>query len=93
MIFNKTETWSKSEYFNYTEDNKTFYNGYEKFEFVGNQYVGKLTSNITMSGEKEGIMDLTLTMSYAGNILFDQSYGYVEYNGKKLTIEDSFVKE
>ena len=73
MIFNKTETWSKSEYFNYTEDNKTFYNGYEKFEFVGNQYVGKLTSNITMSGEKEGIMDLTLTMSYAGNILFDQS--------------------
>ena len=92
MIFNKTETWSKSGYFNYTEDNKTFYNGYEKFEFVGSPYVGKLTSNITMSGEKDGIMDLTLTMTYAGNILFDQSYGYVEYNGKKLTIEDSFLK-
>ena len=93
MVFNKTASWSKSEYINYTEDNKTFYNGYEKFEFVGNQMNGILTSNITMSGEKEGIMDLTLTMTYSGNILFDQSSGYVEYNGKKLTIEDSFVKE
>ena len=93
MIFNKTAAWSKSEYINYTEDGKIFYNGYEKFEYVGNQMVGKLTSNVTMSGEKEGIMDLTLTMTYAGNVLFDQSSGYVEYNGKKLTIEDSFVKE
>ena len=93
MIFNKTATWTKSEYINYTDDDKTFYNGYEKFEYVGNQLNGKLTSNITMSGEKKGIMDLTLTMTLEGNILFNQSYGYVEYNGKKITLEDSFVKE
>ena len=45
MVFNKTAAWSKSEYFNYTEDDKTFYNGYEKSEYVGNQMVSKLTSN------------------------------------------------
>ena len=92
MILNKTLTWSKSEYLNYTEDDKTFYNGYEQFELIS-QYVGKLTSNLTMNGEKKGKMDLTLTMTYQGNIVFEESYGYVEYNGKKLTIEDSFVKE
>ena len=57
-----------------------------------------MTSNLTMSGEKKGKMDLTLTMTYAGNIIFEQdsqkiSYGYVEYNGKKLTIDDSYCKE
>ena len=98
MIFNKTESSKKSEYIGYSEDGKTFYNGYEKFEYVGNQYTGKLTSNLTMSGEKKRKMDLTLTMTYSGNIIFEQdgqkiSYGYVEYNGKKLTIEDSYCKE
>ena len=43
-------------------------------------------------------MDLTITMNYEGNIIFENegekiSYGYVEYNGKKLTIEDSYYKE
>ena len=98
MIFNRTESSSKSEYIGYSDDGKTFYNGYEKFEYVGNQYTGKLTSNLTMSGEKKGKMDLTLTMTYAGNIIFELdgekiSSGYVEYNGKKLTIEDSYYKE
>ena len=98
MVFNKTSNSRKSEYINYSDDGKTFYNGYEEFEYVGNQYTGRLTSNVTMSGEKEGKMDLTITMNYAGNIIFENegekiSYGYVEYNGKKLTIEDSYYKE
>ena len=98
MVFNKTSNSCKSEYINYSDDGKTFYNGYEEFEYVGNQYTGRLTSNLTMSGEKEGKMDLTITMNYAGNIIFENegekiSYGYVEYNGNKLTIEDSYYKE
>ena len=98
MIFNRIESTYKSEYFWNSEDGKTFYNDYEKFKYVGSQYTGKLTSNLTMSGDKKGKMDLTLTMNYAGNIIFKQdgqkiSYGYVDYNGKKMTIEDSYYKE
>ena len=98
MVFNKTEMFYRSEYQNYSEDGKTFYNGYELFEYVGSQMVGKLTSDITMTGEKEGRMDLTITMTYGGDIIFEQdgktiSYGYVEYNGKKLTIDNSYNKE
>jgi hypothetical protein len=98
MVFNKTEKIYKSEYQNYSEDGKTFYNGYELFEYVGSQMVGRLTSDITMTGKKEGRMDLTLTMTYGGDIIFEQdgntiSYGYVEYNGKKLTIDNSYNKE
>ena len=97
-FFNRTESTYKSEYIGYSEDGKTFYNGYEKFEYVGSQYTGKLTSNLTMSGDKKGKMELTLTMNYAGNIIFKQdgqkiSYGNVDYNGKKMTIEDSYYKE
>ena len=98
MVFNKTEKYSRSEYQNYSEDGKTFYNGYELSEYVGSQMDGKLTSNITMTGEKKGRMDLTITMTYGGDIIFDQdgktiSYGYVEYDGKKLTIDNSYNKE
>ncbi|MBO6244427.1 MAG: hypothetical protein J6O41_07730, partial [Clostridia bacterium] len=98
MVFNKTEKYSRSEYQNYSEDGKTFYNGYELSEYVGSQMVGKLTSDITMTGEKKGRMDLTITMTYGGDIIFEQdgktiSYGYVEYDGKKLTIDNSYNKE
>ena len=53
MVFNKTSNSRKSEYINYSDDGKTFDNGYEEFEYVGNQYTGRLTSNLTMS-ENEG---------------------------------------
>ena len=98
MIYNRTQTLSRSEYKNYSEDGKIFYNGFEESEYLQNQYMGKLTSNITMSGEKTGRMDLTITMDVNGDIIYEQdgkkiSYGYVEYNNKKLTIEDSYNKE
>ena len=94
MIFNKTLTSTKSEYINYSDDGKTFYNGSEEFEaeYIDIQHSkGKLTSKLDMTGEKKGKMDLTIT-------IFEEdgqkiSYGYVEYNGKKLTIEDSYYKE
>ena len=101
MIFNKTLTSTKSEYINYSDDGKTFYNGSEEFEaeYIDIQHSkGKLTSKLDMTGEKKGKMDLTITMNSDGNIIFEEdgqkiSYGYVEYNGKKLTIEDSYYKE
>ena len=98
MIFNRTEMTRRSEYQNYSDDGKTFYNGFELFEYVGSQMVGRLTSNLTMTGEKEGRMDLTITMTYGGDIIYEQdgktiSYGYVEYNGKKLTIDNSYNRE
>ena len=100
MTFNKNSSWCKSEYIDYSDDGKTFYNGYEEFEYLDErQRAGKLTSNLTMKGEKVGTMNLTITMNNDGNIVFENeqqqkiSYGYVEYNGKILTIEDSYYKE
>ena len=98
LIFNKTETTCRTEYVNYSEDGKTFYNGYEESEYLQNQYIGRLTSNVVMKGEETGKMELTIYMDYNGNIIYEEngktiSYGYAEYKGKKLTIEDSYNKE
>ena len=98
MIFNKTQLKSRSEYVNYTDDGKIFYNGYEEVEYLNNGKRGKLTSNVIMSGNKDGKMDLTITMTDEGNVIFEEdgkqiSYGFVEYNGKNLTVEDSYNKE
>ena len=87
MIFNKTRAFSQSEYRNYSDDGKTFYNGFEKYEAIG-QTTGKLTSNVVMSGEQQGEMNLTITMNYKGNIV--EKKGYVNYNGKNININDCY---
>ena len=87
MIFNKTENSSRSEYINYSDDGKLFYNGYEEFEQI-DSITGKLTSELIMSGEKNGVMNLTLTMNYGGYIL--NKKGYVDYNGKKIDIDECY---
>lgn len=88
MILNRTQVSSQSEYKNYSDDGKTFYNGFEKFEIVGNHQSGKLTSQVIMSGEEQGIMNLSITMNYAGNI--EEKYGYVNYTGKNISIDDCY---
>ena len=98
LIYNRTETTSRTEYINYSEDGKTFFNGVEESEYLQNQFIGRLTSNVVMTGEKTGKMDLSIYMNYNGDIIYEEngkevSYGYAEYDGKKLTIENSFVKE
>ena len=87
MVFNKTKSFSQSEYKNYSDDGKTFYNGFEKYEAI-NQTTGKLTSKVVMSGEKQGEMNLTITMNCQGNIVEKQ--GYVNYNGKTINIDDCY---
>ena len=95
IVLNKTEALSRLEYVNYSDDGKIFYNGFEQFNYVGNQYTGRIISNVTMNGSKKGKMDLMLTMNMNGDVVYKMegekvSYGYVEYDGTKLTIEDSF---
>ena len=100
ILFNKTSTQYRTEYNNYTEDGEIFYNGYEQFNYIGNpnpQITGKLISNVTMTGKKEGKMDLMITMNMNGDIVYEDqgqkvTYGYVKYNGKELTIENSYDK-
>jgi len=87
MIFNKTNSFSQSEYKNYSDDGKIFYNGFEKYEDIS-QTTAKLTSKVVMSGEKQGEMNLTITMNIEGNIVEKQ--GYVNYNGKKINIDDCY---
>ena len=48
-----------------------------------------------MTGAKKGKMDLMLTMYFNGEVIYENegekvSYGFVEYDETKLTIEDSF---
>jgi len=87
MTFNSTNSFSQSEYLNYTDDGKTFYNGFEKYEAIS-QTTGKLTSYVVMSGEQQGEMNLTITMNVQGNIVEKQ--GYVNYNGKIVDINDCY---
>ena len=87
MTYNSTNSFSQSEYLNYTDDGKTFYNGFEKYEAIS-QTTGKLTSYVVMSGEQQGEMNLTLTMNVQGNIIEKQ--GYVNYNGKIVDINDCY---
>ena len=87
MTFNSTNSLSQSEYLNYTDDGKTFYNGFEKYEAIS-QTTGKLTSYVVMSGEQQGEMNLTITMNVQGNIIDKQ--GYVNYNGKIVDINDCY---
>jgi len=87
MTFNSTNSFSQSEYLNYTDDGKTFYNGFEKYEAIS-QTTGKLTSYVVMSGEQQGEMNLTITMNVQGNIIDKQ--GYVNYSGKIVDINDCY---
>ena len=68
MTFNSTNSFSQLEYLNYTDDGKTFYNGFEKYEAIS-QTTGKLTSYVVMSGEQQGEINLTITMNVQGNII------------------------
>ena len=87
MTFNSTNSFSQSEYQNYTDDGKTFYNGFEKYEAI-DYTTGKLTSYVVMSGEQQGEMNLTITMNVQGDIIEKQ--GYVNYNGKKININECY---
>lgn len=87
MLFNRTSKYTKSEYLNYTDDNKTFYNGYEHFEQI-DETTGKLTSLLNMTGEKTGEMNLTITMNMSGYIL--NKSGYAKYNGKTMKMEEAY---
>lgn len=87
------------EYINYSDDGVNFYNGYEKtrYNLTGeNRYEAK----VKLTGVKEGEMNLRAAFSAifgAGpsKLLFEasedgkpKSYGYAEYDGVKLNIED-----
>ena len=94
IIFNRTKETTRSEYKNYSEDGKTYYNGFEQCEH-GSQTVGRFISDVTMTGENEGKMDLTLTMNINGQVIYEQdgkkmTYGYVYYKGKNITVEESY---
>ena len=94
IVFNRTESKTRAEYQNYSEDGKIYYNGFEQCENVS-PTIGKFISKVTMSGEKEGKMDLMLTMNINGQVIYEQdgnkvTYGYVYYNGKNLTVEESY---
>jgi hypothetical protein len=86
-------------YSNFSDDGKTFYNGYEKSSFSireGSVY----EADLTMSGAETGVMKLRVAFSKVAGfeppkLLFEKtedgkpkSYGYASYRGRTLNIED-----
>jgi hypothetical protein len=90
---------TESEYVNFSDDGKTFYNGFEKSVVslaVGSTYESELTA----TGENEGEMKIKLTFSPmtelgSPKLIFEndengnpKSYGYSKYNGVTLYVND-----
>lgn len=89
----------QSTYVNYSDDGKTFYNGFERVvsSFTGDNVY---EADLERTGEQRGEMKLRATFSPVSyevppRLLFDQapdgkpkSYGYATYNGVTLRIED-----
>ena len=82
----KTEGINKSVYQNYSDDGKTFINGYEE---AGLNRNGEMVykADIKMTGEKTGTMKLGLTFSkidFTTPPQIIESYGYAEYEGIRI---------
>jgi hypothetical protein len=90
---------TEATYVNYSDDGKTFYNGFEKSNY---SFMTETTfeANVEMTGEQEGEMKFRATFSKGDynnspRLLFEEaedgkpkSYGYVRYGGVELNIED-----
>lgn len=86
-------------YFDFSDDGKSIYNGYErtKVKLDGNS---NYTAKVSLSGEVQGEMNLTMTFGplrgdLPAALIFDsddsgspQTRGYVVYNGKRITVEN-----
>lgn len=89
----KGDTNTSLRYVNYTDDEITYYNGYEEFYMDGqvSNYLGKLTK---LDNEKKNIigeMDFNLAFSgYASSLKLvrDKSYGFSKYYGITATIDE-----
>lgn len=89
----------QTEYVNFSDDGKTFYNGIEK---SNTSIMGESVyeADLILTGEQEGEMKLRATFSQASyekppRLLFEpahdgkpKSYGYARYNGVQMNIED-----
>ncbi|OHT13459.1 hypothetical protein TRFO_16318 [Tritrichomonas foetus] len=88
-------TSARSDYHNFSEDGKTFANGYEMFNM--NTTTGEIfyQGQVKLTGEKTGEMDFRITFSSANNLLFEngddgkpKTYGYSTYNGKTINVDE-----
>ena len=89
----------QSQYVNYSDDGKTFYDGTER---MARSLTGESVyeADLEMTGEQQGAMKLRatfseLTFTLPPRLLFDaagdgkpKSYGYATYGGRTLNIED-----
>ena len=97
--YNNVKGINIANFVEFSEDGKTFYNGYEKCEIsftAGSYYKAELVS----VGEKEGEMSLKLSFSgmigpESPKLLFEndeygipKSFGYTKYNGATLNVSD-----
>ncbi len=89
----------QAEYVNFSDDGKTFYNGFEKarYSFMSESVY---EADLAMTGEHQGEMKLRATFSQLSyqsppRLLFEpaedgkpKSYGYARYNGVQMNIEE-----
>ena len=91
-------------YVNYSDDGKTFYNGFEKagYSMTKEHWY---EADLEMTGEKQGEIKLRFALSAITKdapmkLLFEKaadgkpkSFGYAEYNGIRINIEDMMDSE
>lgn len=88
----------ESRYVNFSDDGKIFYNGFERMLYLLNrEYIYE--TDLEMIGPRKGQMKFRITFSEVGDehvkLLFDlaedgkpKSYGFAEYNGTRINVED-----
>ena len=91
LIHDRTADYSKSIYREYSDDGVTFFNGTEETRRGSGEVVYE--ADIKMTGSKHGVMACRITFADNGitapaGLLRDKSYGYAEYDGLRLSVED-----
>ena len=93
--YNRCDTNTSLRYVNYTEDEITFFNGYEEFYVDGqvSNYFCKLTMYKYENGYKNIIGEMEFNLAFSGyasslKLVRDKSYGFLKYNGIVAIIDE-----
>lgn len=98
ITYRRTPSSIEKTYTNYSDDGRTVYSGREAMQ-INPRAFSTYTADLQLSGEKPGVMNLTMTFGpldgeLPARLVFDrdasstpQSHGFTEYDGRRLTVE------
>jgi hypothetical protein len=93
IIDHKKESgWNISTFLDFSDDGKSFFNGYEKSGF-SEEGEAVYEADLKMSGGQTGVMKLRLVFSVISatapsRLVKDKCHGFAEYNGVRINAEN-----